>query len=357
MDDFTNFSPRVTVSWSPFRAGHTTLRASAGYFTDWLEMAVYEQSLRVDGLQQQELQILQPAYPDPGFDGEIPPTNRYLLDPERRMTAIRAFTAGTDRSFGQRGRVSIGYSWRRGSNVLSGANLNPPIAGIRPDPQYANIVEARSVGSSSVHSINVGAVIMRPDWRRTFFSTNYSWNQNESNSAGAFSLPASGGDLSREWGPVGARHRFAAMLNTDPLPNLSLSVMVSGQSGLPYNVTTGVDRNGDGLFNDRPAGVGRNSASGAVHWTVNGRLTYSIRVGQPRQGSGGGATVIRMGDAGGFGPGGGAGFRIDLYASAQNLLNHDNYVGYSGVMTSPFFGQPTNVTGPRKIEAGIRFAF
>jgi hypothetical protein len=26
-------------------------------------------------------------------------------------------------------------------------------------------------------------------------------------------------------------------------------------------------------------------------------------------------------------------------------------------MTSPFFGQPTNVTGPRKIEAGIRFAF
>jgi hypothetical protein len=48
---------------------------------------------------------------------------------------------------------------------------------------------------------------------------------------------------------------------------------------------------------------------------------------------------------------------VEFYASAQNVTNHDNYIGYSGVVTSPFFGQPTNVLNPRKIEIGARFGF
>ena len=53
----------------------------------------------------------------------------------------------------------------------------------------------------------------------------------------------------------------------------------------------------------------------------------------------------------------GARYRVEFYVSAQNLTNHDNYVGYSGVLTSPFFGQPTNVMNPRKIEIGARVGF
>ena len=34
-------------------------------------------------------------------------------------------------------------------------------------------------------------------------------------------------------------------------------------SATPYNVTTGVDGNGDTVFNDRPLGVERNSERGA----------------------------------------------------------------------------------------------
>ena len=30
--------------------------------------------------------------------------------------------------------------------------------------------------------------------------------------------------------------------------------------------------------------------------------------------------------------------RLELFASAANLLNNVNPIGYSGVMTSPFFG-------------------
>jgi hypothetical protein len=41
----------------------------------------------------------------------------------------------------------------------------------------------------------------------------------------------------------------------------------------------------------------------------------------------------------------------------QNLTNHDNYVAYSGVMTSPFFGAPQSVANPRKFDVGIGVTF
>ncbi len=71
LDDYNNFAPRFGVTWSPFKSGRTTLRASAGIFYDWLSTGTYEQTLRVDGFRQQELNILDPFYPDPGDDGIV----------------------------------------------------------------------------------------------------------------------------------------------------------------------------------------------------------------------------------------------------------------------------------------------
>ena len=64
--DAANFGPRFGVTWAPFKSGQTTLRGSAGMFYDWLPNGTYEQTLRVDGLRQQELNILNPTFPDPG---------------------------------------------------------------------------------------------------------------------------------------------------------------------------------------------------------------------------------------------------------------------------------------------------
>jgi hypothetical protein len=43
--------------------------------------------------------------------------------------------------------------------------------------------------------------------------------------------------------------------------------------------------------------------------------------------------------------------------SAQNLTNRANLIGFSGVMTSPFFQQATAVANPRKIDFGMSFRF
>jgi len=46
-----------------------------------------------------------------------------------------------------------------------------------------------------------------------------------------------------------------------------------------------------------------------------------------------------------------------LIIQAQNLTNEANCLGYSGTLTSPFFGKPAAVSGMRKIDAGINLSF
>jgi hypothetical protein len=148
-----------------------------------------------------------------------------------------------------------------------------------------------------------------------------------------------------------------------PIGDLSISLNARAQSGSPYNITTGRDDNGDGLFNDRPSGVSRNSARAASQWDLGGRISYAWGFGTRPQSTGAGGTqTVVIGGGGGMAAGFGGGatskrFRIEVYLSGQNLLNRANYVGYSGVLTSPFFGQPTNVMNPRKMQAGLRFGF
>ena len=74
--------------------------------------------------------------------------------------------------------------------------------------------------------------------------------------------------------------------------------------------------------------------------------------------------MIRMG--GGAGdllggmPGGGAEnkrVRIELFVAASNVFNNVNPMGYSGVMTSPFFGSATAAGPARKIDIGMSLTF
>ena len=50
-------------------------------------------------------------------------------------------------------------------------------------------------------------------------------------------------------------------------------------------------------------------------------------------------------------------FRMGLVVNVQNLTNHTNYTGFQGSLTSPFYRQPTNVTGMRRIDVGLNFTF
>ena len=50
-------------------------------------------------------------------------------------------------------------------------------------------------------------------------------------------------------------------------------------------------------------------------------------------------------------------FRITFNLFVNNLTNRVNLAGYSGVLTSPLFGQPTTAINPRRINIGLGLGF
>ena len=50
-------------------------------------------------------------------------------------------------------------------------------------------------------------------------------------------------------------------------------------------------------------------------------------------------------------------YRLSFNVEIFNLTNRSNFVGYSGVMTSPLFLKPTNVSGVRRINIGMSLSF
>ncbi|HKY06583.1 MAG TPA: hypothetical protein VJQ56_16930, partial [Blastocatellia bacterium] len=131
----------------------------------------------------------------------------------------------------------------------------------------------------------------------------------------------------------------------------------------PYNITTGFDDNNDTVSNDRPAGVTRNSARGASVYDLNARLSWGWGFGEQQdRGVQVSKRVTRIGagsDTAG-GPGGeplNKRWRFQIYLQVYNILNHANLTNFTGVMTSPFFGQATSALPGRRMETGLRFSF
>src|SRR5262249_51771018 len=132
---------------------------------------------------------------------------------------------------------------------------------------------------------------------------NYAWNRQRNDADGPFSLPANSYDLAAEWGRAAGipTHIASAVLNSNLVKNVRLGVSMSARSGSPYTITTGRDDNGDTVFNDRPAGVPRNSVTGAGMWDMAARLTYAFGFGDKKSQGGGpmGGQMVVIRSAGG----------------------------------------------------------
>jgi hypothetical protein len=370
IDDRFNLAPRAGVTWSPFKSGATTFRAGAGIFYDWYDAQTYEQTLRVDGVHQVDRAILNPGYPDPSTGGSpvVLPSGRIVQSPDIVQPTLARTNVGVEQALGKYGRVNVLYGYGRSRTALRGHDINAPLPdGNRPDPSSGTVTQVESTARSAMHMVHTGFNLNLP-WHRTFLFFNYTLGHAMNESDGPFSLPADNLDLRAEWGPTpyDARHRASAMFNMNLWKGFKLATMVNSSSGLPYNITTGFDDNHDTVSNDRPAGVARNSARGDGRWDVGGRLSWGFGFGQRRDSGGGTPTIMirTIGGPGGDAPMGGftggsddKRWRVELYLAGTNLFNHVNPAGYSGVLTSQFFGQPTSSGAPRKLELGMRFAF
>jgi hypothetical protein len=372
LDDHVNLGPRLGITWAPFKSGKTTLRASWGIFYDWLSTGIYEQSIRLDGTHQQQVNIANPTFPDPGAVTALP-TDKYLLSPGMQMPRTSRISLAASQTLSTRVQINASYSDSRGDNLFVGRNLNAPVNGVRPDPAFVNVVEVISAAASRQRSLSTGFSLnlARANdarntsliaWSRNLrLSTGYTIASARDNTSGAFSLPATG-SIADDWGPSNGDTRQRGYLDiyTGILRNFTATMEIYANSARPLNITTGTDDNGDLLFTDRPAGVGRNSARAGAQWNTSAYFGYSFALGKRTVNSGGGVSITQVNGILTANTGGGQAvprYRLSITANVQNLTNHANYGGYSGVMTSPFFLQPITAQGTRRVTFSANVSF
>jgi len=142
--------------------------------------------------------------------------------------------------------------------------------------------------------------------------------------------------------------------------NLTMSLSFFANSASPLTILTGTDDNGDGILNDRPAGVGRNSARVPGYWNASMYFSYTFAFGRSSAPGPGGVAITS--GAGGLTATSVAAsrqpkYRLSLNLSVNNLTNHATLTGYSGVITSPFFLQPTSASGVRTLNFSMNLFF
>lgn len=376
LDDRTNLAPRVGFTWTP---GKYTLRGGYGIFNDWYDANTYEQTLRVNGVTQQDLVVQNPLYPDTtggALANPLPPS-RYLAALGLQMPYLHQASVGVERTFIETLRLMATYTMMRGRDTFRAVNINAPITGgldpVRPDQTLGNVNQLESTGRTEIDRLALNINYARPE-KRFFMGANYQLARSNNFTDSAFALPADNYDLLAEWGPSlqDVRHRFFGTVNFGVPWAMRLGIFTQGQSASPYNVITGFDNNRDTVVSDRPAGATRNSSRGSASWNLNARLSKSFGFGPQRQTDG--QPRIRTagggpGRGGPGGPGGGGGpmmmmmdgnnqrYRLEFYLQAFNVLNRVNYTGYVGNLRVDNFGQPISAQPARRIEVGMNFGF
>ena len=365
--DRVNLMPRLGFTWNPF-GSKTTVRGGYGIFYDWFTADLYDQALRVNGVAQRDLLVLNPGYPDPfaGASAVVLPAGRVEIAPELEMPYVHQLSIGAERAIRENFTVQTTYMRHDGRNQLRSINANAPDAfGVRPLPDAGTIARIESTGRSEVNRLLVNAFYRMPA-SRSMIGMHYILASAKNHTDNPLALPADSHNPEGEWGPAARdiRHTLFTMINV-PLPKgIRTNVMSQAQSGLPYTVITGRDDNGDGVTNDRPAGVARNTQRGTWRWDLNVRLSRGFGFGGERQGMPGGGPVIQRragGDEGGpvmmTMEQSNQRFRVDFYVQGYNLLNRTNYLNFSGNQQSPFFGLPSSAGPARRVEVGMQFGF
>lgn len=375
VDSRWNLAPRAAFTWNATRT--TTVRGGYGIFYDWFDAGIYEQTIRVDGQHQVDVIVQNPAFPVADNIGTSLPAS-VIRAGSIGQPIIHQASFGLEKPLTPWADFRTDYMWTRGYNTLRSVNINAPANGVRPDAAFGNITEIQSSGKRATDRLTM-VLSARYMPRRMLGMVMYQLSSSRNSADSATMLPADSTNPDADWGPSAqdVRHRIFFNFNTPLARGVRMGLNVQGASALPYNIITGLDTNGDSVFNDRDAGVTRNSGRGAAQWTANMRLNRSIGLGGARSGPpnmpmppppppSGGAMAQRVG---GGGPGGGDGpqmivmeggntrYRLDLFLNVQNVFNKTNYNAFVGNQLSSFFGTATSAGPARRVEIGASVSF
>jgi hypothetical protein len=291
-NDYRDFAPRIGLTWSP-GDGRTVVHAALGMYYDIPGLATFYNAGQVNGhrLLQYDVQGTAsdaPTFPNvPQFSGSthLVPPSITAFDQNFHNTYQEQANLQVERQVDSHTTIVVGYQFAalRHGLYYADINLTPtgnlladgrPIyegTGNRPNPNFGAINVIHS-GTSS--NFNGGFIsLQRRLTRGLQFTANYEYSHALDDNIGEGGSISDPSNIHRDYGNADSdiRHNFVfqgiytTRFNQDSLHWLSdfeFSVMSYLNSGFPINPVAGGDLNNDGVSNDRPLFVARNSVPG-----------------------------------------------------------------------------------------------
>ncbi len=387
-----NFAPRAGLSWAVDQSARTVVRASVGLMYEPPLIDFYDNAILNNGDPASfTVSVSGTSLGAPAFPSSLANVPSTFVLPRQSITAVdtdfRTQSAWlsnvqVERALGNDLSVSVGYVNSIGRNlpVMIDTNLVPtgpaladgrPIystqvnAATRVDPTFDHVNVFRSIGESTYNAFT--ATMTKRMTRGWQAQATYTLARGEDNAplTGTYVVGSNDdrvsdpSNLDRDKGVTPFNQTHTVSVSTVIAPEVSgatrgaaiwnnnqLGVIVQANSGLPFNIRSNLDLNGDGVLNDRPNGLERNA--GRLGRVLNFDLRYSRFV------------PVRTGQ------------RVELFFEAKNLFNTENIAGVNRVITTDALG---NVTGSiplngaeypisgksgydqRLMQLGLKFAF
>ena len=384
--DHADFAPRLSFAWAPgahgTTAAKTVIRGGYGWFFDRFGESNILQSIRQNGITQQQYVIKNPTFyqnaPSPTLLAATSTAANtiYTIAPNLKASVNMQAALGVEHQFGKVATLAATFINSHGVHQDYTDNINAFIpstfdaatgTGTRPNGTNENIYQYQSGGVYNQNQLMLNYTVHA---KRISLFGFYMLNFANADTSGAGYFPSNQTNPSADYGRASfdVRNKFLLGGNLQAPFGVSISPMLVTNSGAPFNITIGQDLNGDNQFNDRPAyataastdtlqtpygtfdlnpawdqtRIPYNVGTGPGQFSMNLRVSKSIGIGPKLTGTaaalsdgqggpggpggpGGGGPSGGHGGGGGLGPGGLSGSggppRLDQAATRRYSLN------------------------------------
>jgi len=377
---YANFDPRLGIAWSPDKKQTWLFHLRAGLFNNSpTETSYAAEVYRLNGTRQRQTTVYSPNYSDPlaPTAGSIAVSTIKQFSPSLTQQSTIAVYFNAEHDFPQHWHARVNLYWGEDWNIIRTRNINAPMVasstGVAPDPTAAllaprpiapneNILQYQNSGHSLGNVVSFNLDQHSYKWLGLSFRYahyNFKCDVGESDLSPQSSYSNLGESAHVDW----LRENRVSFSGNLTLPfKIELATEFDAGDGIPYNITTGTDNNGDGDFNDRPS-----------YASVPGPGVYSTRFGPLTTNTVNGNVPRNLGTM----PGPihldtdlSRAFKLNpkdkdkehtrtltFNVRSANLLNHTNVTAVNTILSSSAVGQPVSAEAARRVELGIRVSF
>jgi hypothetical protein len=340
-DDANNFAPRFGFAYAPTKRGRTVIRGGAGVFYDRTGPSPIGDLLHFNGVNLLRFIVNNPVIQNPG--NPTPPlisvpTSVVVLDAKAGIPYSVQYSVGVERQVTEKSTVSATFVGSRSIDAFRSIDANAPPPPNYLSPPNPNLGQVRQIQSEGYQKSAALELTFRGKPSKWFSGqAQYTFGKTYNNTSGITYFPGNSYDPAGDWARSDndRRHKFDLLASSQPTRYFTAGAALSVYSGKPVNITTGADNNRDGIVNDRPAGVLRNTMPGPGMIELDLNLAHDFVLSKSRK-------EART---------------LTVALNSFNVLNHVNDMTYIGVITSPFFGHAVAALPPRRMQVDLQFKF